>query len=479
MTKESEKTTVDTLLEITKRDLKIYGQDVVEQRAVPDYRDGLKPVHRFILWACYGLGLKYGTPFKKAARTVGETIGKFSPHGDQATYDAMVLMAGVRSEDGKSWTSKNSSVPLIEGYGNWGDNVDNAAAMRYTEARLSEFSTKYILDPIYLAVSDYVPNFSGDDRVPLVLPARLPVMLLNGSTSIAFGVSAECPSFAPAGVIEIVKRSLAGEEITPKLCTQLLEFAPTYGGKCVSDRKAILPFHKNGYGSLQFMPYMEYDEKKRTIHIMSSCPGLTSATNWSTLKTKLAMSKQVKSVYDASDKHGFRVEVAAERGIDFEDFCQFVESLVIRKESFSLGITKRELSGVTFERTNTIKLITEWCAWRVQLELKVIRHLIGLEEAKLARLRWMMLAADNLKVVMDSLRQDDSAAYLMMKLKITREGADTILDMKVRQLKALEREKLQAQIKSSESELSALKAALKNPTKRVQSDLAKIAATGF
>jgi DNA gyrase/topoisomerase IV subunit A len=155
MTKDSEKTTVDTLLEITKRDLKTYGQDVVEQRAVPDYRDGLKPVHRFILWACYGLGLKYGTPFKKAARTVGETIGKFSPHGDQATYDAMVLMAGVRSEDGKSWTSKNSSVPLIEGYGNWGDNVDNAAAMRYTEARLSEFSTKYILDPIYLAVSDY------------------------------------------------------------------------------------------------------------------------------------------------------------------------------------------------------------------------------------------------------------------------------------------------------------------------------------
>jgi DNA gyrase/topoisomerase IV subunit A len=262
MTKDSEKTTVDTLLETTKRDLKIYGQDVVEQRAVPDYRDGLKPVHRFILWACYGLGLKYGTPFKKAARTVGETIGKFSPHGDQATYDAMVLMAGVRSEDGKSWTSKNSNVPLIEGYGNWGDNVDNAAAMRYTEARLSEFSTKYLLDPIYLAVSDYIPNFSGDDRVPLVLPARLPIMMLNGSTSIAFGVSAECPSFAPAGVVELVKRCLSGEEITPKLCTQVLEFAPTFGGKCVSDRKLILPFHKNGYGSLQFMPDMEYDEKQ-------------------------------------------------------------------------------------------------------------------------------------------------------------------------------------------------------------------------
>ncbi len=935
MTKENEKTTVDTLLEITKRDLKTYGQDVVEQRAVPDYRDGLKPVHRFILWACYGLGLKYGTPFKKAARTVGETIGKFSPHGDQATYDAMVLMAGVRSEDGKSWTSKNSSVPLIEGYGNWGDNVDNAAAMRYcfsgdtrvmtedgllridslapsdskykagrshsytrrvasldlarnashwvnsgkrtlyelttergfkvratsnepfltldsfdyswtelsrlrvgdfvslkrgsditpksgaalpsyvkqvsapnaiaycgsefpktmstdlafilgvlvaegharfgvgfnntnrpyydkfiacwarvfptiefserlrfpvsfgkklfksfsvhgtdlkkyfetlgmrwgsynqvipevmfrasreemsaflsglfegdgsiagtfidyhsksnqlyrdvqnvllnyygcvatignaklyitgnanigcllphltfeasnkkraakkmlhrcaagsgntlsdrmpekfmryvadfarsvkttkrrfiseageyvplsgtgnvlgiferfpkishravrridarleafaeffpraakrlekiaerdyfydrivsiekvgkdwtydltvpktnafvangfvvhnTEARLSEFSTKYILDPVYLAVSDYVPNFSGDDKVPLVLPARLPVMLLNGSTSIAFGVSAECPSFAPAGVIEIVKRCLSGEEITPKLCTQVLEFAPTFGGKCVSDRKTILPFHKNGYGSLQFMPDMEYDEKKRTIHILSSCPGLTSASNWATLKTKLSMSKQVKSVYDASDKHGFRVEVAAERGVDFEEFCQFVEGLVIRRESFSIGVTKRELDGVAFERTNTVKLVNDWCAWRVQLEVKVIKHLIGLEEAKLARLRWMLLAVDHLKIIMDSLRQDDSAAYLMAKLKITKEGAETILDMKVRQLKALEREKLLTQIKASESELSSLKAALKHPTKRVLSDLASIAAMGF
>lgn len=469
-----EVSTVDTLLEITKRDLKVYGQDVVEQRAVPDYRDGLKPVHRFILWSCYNLGLKYGTPFKKAARTVGDVIGKYHPHGDQSTYSAMVGIAGVMSEDGKAWSTKNINVPLVEGYGNWGDNVDNAAAMRYTEARLSEFSTKYLLDPVYLAVSDYLPNFSGDDKVPLVLPAKLPIILLNGSVSIAFGVSAECPSFAPAGVLELVRRCLSGETLTPKLCTQQLVFAPAYGGQCVSEDKLKFQFHKFGQGSLHFLPDMEFDEKKRSVYVTSSCPGLTSAASWATLKDKLAVAKDVKSVYDASDKSGFRFEIVAERAVNFDAFCDYVEDTLLRRQSYNIGITKRELTNVEFERTNTSLLITEWCAWRVALESKVIKHLLSIEEAKLARLQLMLLAVNNLKIVIESLSKEDSAAYLVLKLKITLESANTILDMKVRQLKSLERIKLTEQIKAVQKEIATLKATLKNPTKRVLDGLSSI-----
>lgn len=462
---------VDDLLTITKRKLKAYGQDVVEQRAVPDYRDGLKPVHRMILWSCYNLGLKYGTPFRKAARTVGDVLGKYHPHGDQSTYQAMVGIAGTMKDDGKEWSTRNSCVPLIEGYGNWGDNIDNAAAYRYTECRLSEFSTKYMLDPIYLAVSDYVPNFSGDEKVPLVLPARLPVLLLNGSVSIAFGVSAECPSFKPKGVIDLVRRCLSGEEITPKLCTKILEFANAYGGVCVSEDRDILEFHKTGSGSLLFLPEMVFDEKKRTVVITSSCPGLTSKANWVTLTEKLSQMKEVRSVADASDKNGFRIEIVSERSADFEAFADTVEKAVLRKESFSIGITTRELDSVAFSRSTVVNTVKNWCAWRIQLESKVIKYLISLEEAKLLRLKLMLLAVNNLKVIVASLSKEDSAQYIAQHLKITIEEANIILDMKVRQLKALERTKLIASVKAVESEIQSLKASLKKPVVRVLKDL--------
>jgi DNA gyrase subunit A len=464
-------TAVISMLEVTKRNLKSYGQEVVEQRAVPDYRDGLKPVHRVILWSCYNLGLKYGTPFKKAARTVGDVIGKYHPHGDAAAYQAMVGLAGVRNDKGDAWSTKNSSVPLIEGYGNWGDNLDPAAASRYTEARLSEFSTKYLLDPIYLAVTDYVENFSGDDKVPLVLPARLPVLLFNGSVSIAFGVSAECPSFGVDGVLHLVKQRLQGKIITPMLCAKTLTFEPVFGGECVSERAEILAFHKQGYGSLTFVPFIEIDEKNKQVSIVSSCPGLSSQTSWSTLIDKLSQLREVKHVSDSTDRNGFRFEIVAERNVDFETFVDKIYSLTTRRYSYSIGVTYREKEGVTFKQTNAATIINDWCEWRVALELKVIKHLIGIEKGKLKRLSLLLLAVDNLKIIMESLSKEDSAAYLKQRLGITLEEANSILDLKVRQLKALERKKLQTQIATVKKELTTLNADLKNPTKRVLTDL--------
>lgn len=465
---------VDTLLAITQRNLKSYGAEVVEQRAVPDYRDGLKPVHRYILWACYGLGLKSSSAFKKAARTVGDVIGRYSPHGDQATYQAMVGLAGVRSENGKTWVTRNAAVPLIEGYGNWGDNIDNAAAMRYTEARLSEFSDKYLLDPTYLSVIDYVPNFSQDEKVPLILPAKLPVLLLNGSVSIAFGISAETPSFEPRGVIELVAKCLSGTPLTPMLCAKTLKFAPVYGGACVSDKKAVLEFFKLGAGSLEFMPSYEVDEKKKTVTIVSACPGLTSPASWKTLAEKFASMKGVKAVSDSTDKTGFRFQITAERGIEFADFLTLVEKTIVRKQSYSIGVTRRELKDVSFARTTVPELLIDWCAWRIELELKVIKHLIGLENTKLARLRLMLLAVDKLKVILDALRQDDSAAYISKHLKISLEDANTILDLRVRQLKALERVKLQTQIAESTKVVKTLTADSRDPTKRILKELSSI-----
>lgn len=465
------KTQEESLSDITARSLLSYGQEVVLQRAVPDYRDGLKPVHRCILWALYGLGLKYNGPFKKAARSVGEVIGKFHPHGDASVYDAMVGIAGTKDDRAQLWATKNTPVPLVEGFGNWGDNLDPAAAYRYTEARLSEFSCKYLLDPHYLAVTDYLPNFSEDDKIPVVLPAKLPLLLLNGSVSIAFGISAETPSFDPRGVIELACMALAGVEITPKLCLKHLRFSFAFGGECVSDNKAKLAFFKDGVGSLSFRPALEVDETKRIISIVSASPGLVSKTSWATLTKNLLSLKEVATVSDVTDKSGFRFEVSYVRGLKSADVIPLIEKETTRVQSYDIGVTDRKLEGVTFRRTTVPDIIHDWCDWRVGLESKVLAYLISIEERKLARLELTLLAVLNLDVILASLKVKDSAEYLVKKLKITLEDANAILDLKVRQLKALEATQLRQAIKAAQAQIKTYQLELKAPGKRVIREL--------
>jgi DNA gyrase/topoisomerase IV subunit A len=460
----------ESLSSITARNLLSYGQEVVMQRAVPDFRDGLKPVHRCVLWALYGLGLKDSGPFKKAARTVGEVLGKFHPHGDSSTYDAMVGIAGTKNEKG-DWATRNTPIPLVEGFGNWGDNIDPPAAYRYTEARLSTFATKYMLDPTYLAVTDYVPNFSGDDRMPLVLPVKLPVLLLNGSVSIAFGMSAECPSFGIKGVLDLVVMCLEGIKITPKLCLDNLDFNFAYGGECISDRKTKLAFFKTGKGSISFRPILEVDEAKRIIALTSAAPGLISKASWATLSKNLLAKPMIQSVSDVSDKKGFRFEITYMRNLKLEDVLPVVEKEITRTQSYDIGVTDRQLKGVSFRRSDVATLIHEWCSWRIEMERKVVHYLISLEEKKLRRLNVTLLAVLNLAVIIASLKVEDSTAYLVTKLKITPEEANEILDLKVRQLKSLEASKLKSAIKEAELSIKKLQQELKILPVRVVRDL--------
>lgn len=465
---------LESLLSVAERNLKSYGTEVVEQRAVPDFRDGLKPVHRCVLWACYCLGLKHTASFKKSARTVGEVLGKYHPHGDKSTYDSMVNLAGVRTEDGKEWISRNISEPLIEGYGNWGDHLDNAAAYRYTEARLSEFSCLYLLDPTYMAVTDYVPNFSGDDVVPLVLPAKLPVMLINGSVSIAFGIAAECPPMAKAGIIELIKMRLEKKEITTKECLQHIVFQPAYGGKCISGKKERAEFFKTGVGSLSFIPEMEVNEAKRTISLTSACPGLTSAGTFQTLTEKLDANEMVSRVSDATGKAGFRYEVISKPGVDFAAFEAMVRKEATKKQGYNIGITERTPSGAKFSRISVINLIKDWTKWRVELEVKVLKYLIAEEMKKLARQKLLLFAVNNRAIILQSLDKEDSAAFLVKKLKITTDEANEILDMRIRQLKALEAKRIQITIKSIEKEIAFLQKDLKKPESRVLKQMREI-----
>lgn len=474
ITKNSTMTiTKESLSQVTAIRLKEYGEYVVMQRAVPDFRDGLKPVHRSIIWSMHKLGVHSNSPFKKSARTVGDVIGKFHPHGDAPVYGAMVGITGTRDRSSnKGWVSRNVANPLIEGYGNFGDQLDNAAAYRYTEARLSKLSDLYLLDSTYLAVSDFIPNFSGDDVIPLVLPAKLPILMLNGSYSIAVGISAGCPPFEPKGVLALVRQAIAGQPVTTKDCIAKLRFNFPYGGECVATKEELRELFSTGKGSIPFVPTIKVEPKKITL--TSLCPGLASVNSLLTFSERISKIDGVGGVHDLSDKEGFKLEIVPARGTSPERFAALVDEVTkcaVRKDSYDLGITIRGVDKTTFEKISFPEFFKRWTAWRIELEVKAIKYLIQQLEVKLARLNLMLKAVINCKVVFDSLQVEDSEGYLVKKLKITREEADTILSLMVKQLKKMDARKLEASIKEVNAEIVQLKKELKAPHNRVLASL--------
>uniref|UniRef100_A0AB39CDY9 DNA gyrase/topoisomerase IV subunit A n=1 Tax=Pseudomonas phage HRDY3 TaxID=3236930 RepID=A0AB39CDY9_9VIRU len=250
-----------TINEFSDAALHIYGSYVVEDRAVPDFRDGLKPVHRAVLWALDGLKLHSTGGFKKSARTVGDAIGKYHPHGDSACYGAMVTIA-------------NSNPPLVWGQGGWGKpDGTSASAYRYTEAKKSKFADMFLLDSQYLKVVPMEPNFSNDEKLPLYLPALLPTLFFLTSTPPpAYGVKVGNPAFSVASVSKVVIDMLNGKEYTPKKLAAALKIVHPFGCIDVSSDEQIEELMATGKGSVQYMPLVDYDVAKRTIRIKSSAP---------------------------------------------------------------------------------------------------------------------------------------------------------------------------------------------------------------
>lgn len=431
---------------------KEYGMDVLENRVIPDYRDGLKPVQRAILWSMYKLNLHSKGPYKKAARTVGDCIGQYSPHGDAPTYDAMIGLA-------------NTPIAMVDGYGNWGSHVDSAAAYRYTEARLSEFSEKYLLDPEYLAVVHMRPNFSEDLTLPTVLPSKVPNVLLSSNTSIAVGMSASSPSFHIKGVLKLSELCLNGTKLTPELCYKYLIFHYKYGGKCVSSKAELMHFFKVGKGSLKFEPEYDYSLQKREFVIRSTCPGLSSANTIQGLLDKISNIPSVKLVFDDADKDGIKYVVQFGKVGDdkIKIAVDAIIKLCIKSESFDFGVAERLESRTTIFRVSPITVIEKWCKWRVEIERLVLVNRITKCENTITSLKLMVLAVDNLGVIVKALEKDDSEDYLVTKLKITQDQASIIMDMRLKSLKKLEKTSLKSKLFEASSTIKKYKEALKDP----------------
>lgn len=466
-----------------------YGKYTLEKRAIPDFRDGLKPVHRRTLWAGHDLGM-HGrrSVTTKSARIVGKVIGEYHPHGDEAAYQALVGMV-------------HTAMPMMYGQGNFGGMLDKAGASRYTEASLSRYSDEMFFDRRYMPVMERVPNYDGKSEEPLVLPSVLPNLLLNGSYGIATGATSSIPAFALPGVAKLTKVALRGHRVSPERALKELEPVSPEGGSAYlgddDSQNKLLSFYEKGVGTVYWIPDVELNIEDRSVLVKGFAPSV--ARNLETSLAKVEADEFVSSVDDESDIKenaksrlggveggmAFRItlkrETDDEGPDDVEDRLWKIASYFEAGQGLSFTVTERKPPEegsndvrCDFRYTGITDFFRDWAEWRLDLELRALEHEKAEESKQLARDELMLLAVDNLQVVFRALKRRDSEAYLVQELEISREDAASILDMRVRSLKALNADALAASIEKHKSELERLEADLADPVPTMAKDIDKL-----
>ncbi|QZE56192.1 hypothetical protein pEaSNUABM52_00334 [Erwinia phage pEp_SNUABM_52] len=457
----------ENLADFTKRALFQYGSYVVEDRAIADYRDGLKPVHRALLWSLCDLGLRPGGAFKKAARTVGDALGKYHPHGDAACYGAMVTIA-------------NTVPPAVAGQGNWGDPVAPAAAMRYTEAKMSKFAGSFLLDTDYLEVTPMVDNFSNDMKLPLYLPALLPYMLFNGSVPApAYGVKCGNPSFSFTSVAKVVCDMLEGKEYDAKKLAKTLKINHEYGCKDVSSDADYLNLMTTGRGKVTYEPLMKIDEKNKTVTVQTYVP--LGMANTAGITKKLMKIAEWQGVVSASNASSKKNKDSGPWGAAFAIKCRGSEDQLyeiatkVQKEvtaavNYSLGVTIRRADAANkFKYLSYVEYFKAWIAYRIKLEVAMLKNKMAKAEKALHLQQVYLWSVDNMDKLLKALPKvlvaADPDVALSKACKLPVEDAKIILDRQVRKLAKLERAGLLSKIKEIKSEIAEYKAGLKEPGK--------------
>jgi DNA gyrase/topoisomerase IV subunit A len=452
-----------------------YGIAVIEDRAIQGSIDGLKPVVRRSLWTTHQLGLTHKSKHDKSAKVVGTTLGNYHPHGDGAAYGALVNAA-------------NSPMKLIDGDGNWGTMTDPPAAYRYTNCRLSTYADLIFFDKFYLPVMDYIPNYDGSLKEPLILASLLPNAILNGNFGITPGVQTRTPSYSLESVIKVLKASIKEGSCTPEICLDL-EFTSKYGGvvkKTKEVRKELLTFYKSGKGKFTFESVATEPNAKNEIRIDRFAP----ISSIEKTLTKVEGIKGVQATRDDSDKHdryqkAYVITFARTlKGTLLKQTIERVMAQFATQVSFSVQATDRILtpkgdcSAKLFPST-VPDLIQRWISYRIDLEKKACTYWIEKRQLELDDLNLLRLAVKQRDLILKALSKNctdaELVSYLAKQLKITEAQANRILDLKVRQLRALEDKKLVAQIKAIEEESAGYESRRKAPRKFILTDLDRLA----
>ena len=416
-----------------------YSMYVILDRALPHVGDGLKPVQRRIVYAMSELGLKAGAKYKKSARTVGDVIGKFHPHGDSAAYEAMVLMAQPFS----------FRYPLIDGQGNWGsqDDPKSFAAMRYTESKLTPFA-EVLLSELGQGTVAWQPNFDGTLEEPKVLPARVPTVLLNGTTGIAVGMATDIPPHNLREVVAATVHLLENPKATSAdLCQFVLGPDMPTEAEIITPRAELVKMYETGRGSVKMRAKWVNEEGDIVIYAL---PHQVSGAKVLEQIAAQMQAKKLPMVADLRDESDHEnptrlVIVPRSNRIDLEALMNHLFATTELERSYRVNLNLIGNDGKPGVKP-LADLLNEWLVFRLETVRRRLQHRLDWVDRRLHLLDGMLIAYLNLDEVIHIIRTaDHPKEELMTRFALTEEQANYILDTRLRQLARLEEMKIRGE----------------------------------
>lgn len=419
-----------------------YAMSVIVARALPDVRDGLKPVHRRILYGMNELGVTPDKPHKKSARITGDVMGKYHPHGDSSIYEAMVRMA--------QWWSYRYM--LVDGHGNFGSmDGDGAAAQRYTEARMSKIALEMLRD-INKNTVDFVDNYDANEREPLVLPARFPNLLVNGATGIAVGMATNIPPHNLGETIDAVKLVMDNPEVTTKDLMEVLPGPDFPTGALVIGKSGIHKAYETGKGSIVLRSRTEIEETKtgRERIVVTEFPYMVNKTKVHEHIVRLVQEKRIEgitAVRDESNREGVRFIIEVKRDASANVILNNLFKMTQMQTNFGFNMLAIQ-NGVP-KILSLRQILDAYIEHQKEVVVRRTRFDKEKAEARAHILEGLLIALDHIDEVIRIIRASETDAEaqdeLMSKFKLSERQSQAILDMRLRRLTGLERDKIQSE----------------------------------
>ena len=434
-----------------------YAMSVIIARALPDVRDGLKPVQRRTLYDMYELGIRYDRPYRKCARIVGDTMGKYHPHGDSSIYEALVVM----SQDFKK------GMPLVDGHGNFGSiEGDGAAAMRYTEARLQKVTQETFLADLDKDVVDFVPNFDETEKEPSVLPVRLPNLLVNGSDGIAVGMATSIPSHNLGEVIDAAKAYLKNPEISTEKLLELMPGPDFPTGGIIVNKDELPAIYESGTGKIKIRGRVQVEKLKggREQLVITEIPYPMIGANIAKFLNDVAglveskKAPEITDISNQSSKEGIRIVLELKKGADTENLKNMLYKKTRLEDTF--GVNMLAVAGGKPETLSLRQILEHYIEFQYELTTRKYRTLLTKEQEKREIQEGLIKACEVIDLIIEILRGSknikDAKACLTAgvtdgirfkseatkkraaRLRFTERQAQAILEMRLYRLIGLE-----------------------------------------
>ena len=456
--------------ELMKKSYIDYAMSVIISRALPDVRDGLKPVQRRTLYDMYELGIRYDKPYRKCARIVGDTMGKYHPHGDSSIYEALVVMA----QDFKK------GMTLVDGHGNFGSiEGDGAAAMRYTEARLAKITQEAFLADLDKDIIDFVPNFDETEKEPSVLPVRVPNLLLNGAEGIAVGMATSIPTHNLGEIVDAVKAYMKNNDISTKQLMKYLKGPDFPTGGIVVNKDELLDIYESGTGKIKIRGKVDVEEVKggRKKIIISEIPytmigaGIGKFLNDVCSLVETKKTNDILDISNQSSKEGIRIVIEVKRDADVDNLINMLYKKTRLEDTF--GVNMLAVADGRPEVLGLKKIIEHHVDFQFELATRKYQTLLRKEQDKKEIQEGLIKACDVIDLIIEILRGSSSvkdakecltkgitdninfksriSQRMASMLRFTERQATAILEMRLYKLIGLE---IQALMKEHEETLA-------------------------